>query len=183
RPPWNVPLLAVAYYAVRTGQPWLHLYNAATGEQVRQFTGHTERIHSLAFAGDGRLLVSAADDQTVCVWSLAQLDKYLGKLGVLHGVTVRNSLVVRRVNKNAPALQGLDEFDVVDGFTADGRTRTFTSLRGLYAAAARRKPGTVIDLNVRSADGRAKDPVRVTVGEAISNRTACLLLGVAETSP
>ena len=36
-------------------QPMLCLYNAGSGEQVRQFTGHMTPIRALAFAGDGKL--------------------------------------------------------------------------------------------------------------------------------
>src|SRR5262249_35110355 len=63
------PVLALAYRD-EFQLPQLRLYNARTGEPVRQFTGHLAAITSLAFSADGRLLVSAAEDQTVCVWSL-----------------------------------------------------------------------------------------------------------------
>ena len=59
--------------------PTLALYNGMTGERVRQLSGHTGTIRSLAFSEDGRFLVSAADDRTVCVWSLTDLDQILGK--------------------------------------------------------------------------------------------------------
>src|SRR5262249_14115962 len=72
----QVPLLAVATH--KLGQPRLVLYNVASGQLVRQFTGHVDRLYALAFSRDGRLLVSAAEDQTVCVWSLTDLDQVLG---------------------------------------------------------------------------------------------------------
>src|SRR5205807_7932843 len=67
--PATVPILALAFID-ELKQPYLFLYNTETGEQIRQYTGHTDPIRSLAFSSDGRLLASAADDQTVCVWSL-----------------------------------------------------------------------------------------------------------------
>ena len=52
--PWNVPVLALAYND-ESVQPMLGLYNAKTGEQLRQLTGHSGPIHSLAFsAGTSR---------------------------------------------------------------------------------------------------------------------------------
>src|SRR5262249_35025256 len=59
------PILAVAYLD-RFFQPVLALYNGTTREQFRRFTGHLGRITALAFSADGRLLASAAQDQTVC---------------------------------------------------------------------------------------------------------------------
>src|SRR5205807_6911321 len=76
RPPLDVPVLAVASHDL--GQPMLQLYNAKTGEQIRQLTGHMDPISCLGFSADGRLLASVAEDQTVCVWSLTNLDQVLG---------------------------------------------------------------------------------------------------------
>ena len=41
-------LMAVASHSL--GQPMLALYDVNGGNQVRQYTGHTERIHSLSFS-------------------------------------------------------------------------------------------------------------------------------------
>src|SRR5205823_10356990 len=68
QPMLNIPVLAIALS--EGGQPVLCLYNAATGDQIRQLAGHQDAIHCLAFSGDGRFLVSVAEDQSVCVWSL-----------------------------------------------------------------------------------------------------------------
>src|SRR5207245_1630610 len=53
--PATVPILALAFLD-ELKQPYLFLYNAETGEQIRQYTGHTDPIRSLAFSSDGRLL-------------------------------------------------------------------------------------------------------------------------------
>src|SRR5207244_1249490 len=45
RPPLDVPVLAVASHDL--GQPMLQLYNAKTGEQTRQLTGHMDPISCL----------------------------------------------------------------------------------------------------------------------------------------
>ncbi len=46
------------------------LWDARTGEEVRTFSGHTQRIESLAFYPDGTFLVSTSEDATVRVWDL-----------------------------------------------------------------------------------------------------------------
>ena len=46
----QVPLLAVATHQL--GQSQLVLYNAASGERVRQFTGHVDRLYALAFSAE-----------------------------------------------------------------------------------------------------------------------------------
>ena len=57
-------LLAVARdYAVE-------LCNAATGRPLRVLAGHTGNVRALAFAPDGRRLVTAARDHTVRVWDV-----------------------------------------------------------------------------------------------------------------
>ena len=78
RPPRAVPIVAIAYQK-DAGEPRLGLFDGSTGKQVRQLTGHAERIQCLAFSDDGRLLVSTAEDQTACIWSLTDLDNTLGK--------------------------------------------------------------------------------------------------------
>src|SRR5262249_47980087 len=88
RPPLNFPILAIASH--KLGQPMLQLFNAKTGEQLRQLTGHMDRISCLAFSPDGRLLASVAEDQTVCVWSLNNLDKIVEKIGLLPGLAVKD---------------------------------------------------------------------------------------------
>src|SRR5262249_52479756 len=76
-----VVLLAVAIWDARNSEPSLRLYRADkdNGVQVRQYVGHAHRISALAASSDGRLLASTGDDQTVCVWSLTDLDRILDR--------------------------------------------------------------------------------------------------------
>ncbi|MBL8858293.1 MAG: protein kinase [Planctomycetes bacterium] len=46
----------------------IHLWDAARGTQVGDLKGHTDRVNSVEFSRDGRLVVSASDDGTAIVW-------------------------------------------------------------------------------------------------------------------
>jgi WD40 repeat protein/predicted Ser/Thr protein kinase len=47
------------------------LCDARSGEVLRQWTNHTDWVTGLAFTPDGRRLVSASDDWTIRIWSVA----------------------------------------------------------------------------------------------------------------
>ncbi|HLZ07572.1 MAG TPA: hypothetical protein VKT80_03225, partial [Chloroflexota bacterium] len=81
------PILAVA--SESNLQPFLDLFDAVTGEKFRENVGHTDVVHSVAFSSDGRMLATAADDQTVNVWSLTTIDQILKKRGLLNGLPVK----------------------------------------------------------------------------------------------
>src|SRR5262249_25512889 len=82
----NRPLLAVAY--ADEAVPGLGLYDAETGEQIRELTGHLASITSLVFSENGEFLASASLDQTVSVWDLRDVPALIGKRGTLRGVVV-----------------------------------------------------------------------------------------------
>jgi hypothetical protein len=48
-----------------------HLWEVATGKEIRSFRGHRGDILSLAFAADGRRLATGSIDTTVLLWDLA----------------------------------------------------------------------------------------------------------------
>jgi WD40 repeat protein len=155
RGPFPVPLLAVAY--VEKGAPYLSLWDAASGTQVRQLTGHMGPVRAVAFDRSGKRLVSVADDKTARVWGLDDLGQTLGKHAAIRGLAVgldRDTLrVVQRDDEllsdaNREALAAVKEGDPVEGQLVVGaRKKSFKTPQEFYEA--------VWDLRPASSWGKA----------------------------
>jgi RNA polymerase sigma factor (sigma-70 family) len=48
----------------------IHLLEVASGQERGKLVGHLGQVESLAFAGDGRLLISGSKDSTALIWDL-----------------------------------------------------------------------------------------------------------------
>lgn len=171
RPPdalLNVPVLAVAFLD-DAGQPMLALYNAATGDQVRQLAGHLGPVRSVGFSGDGRLLCTAGEDHVACVWSLTSLPQHLGRRGFLHGLDVRQEkgrLVVTDVAEQGPAKDRLDPGDTIDGLVEAGKLGPLTSREQLLDALLLKRPGQSVTLRIAHRGGGRGDVI-LPVGQAV----------------
>ena len=164
-------LLAVASHSL--GQPMLALYDVNGGNQVRQYTGHTERIHSLSFSDDGRLLISAAEDQTARVWSLTDLDQILEQHGMLPGVSVDDDnaegVTVVDVERSSPAGQWLAAGDRLLGYLQNGELRRWANAREFYDTWWQLKPATSLTIR-RLREGQVVRDVVLRAIQGVDER-------------
>jgi len=178
----SVPTLAIATWDQNLGQALIRLYHAKTGEWLRQYREHSLAILALAASRDGRFLVSAALDQTVCIWTLADLDKSIVQQGSLAGVFVQkrdNKLVVIRVDPGSAARGKLDKDDVVEALVLKpgAKPRVFApSPMDYYNALWEIKPGTKVTLQIERQG--AKKTVEVTIGQGVDDHRPLLSLFV-----
>jgi WD40 repeat protein len=172
------PILAVAYLD-KDDQPKLGLYLAATGDQLRELTGHMTPIHALAFSSNGRLLASAAEDQIACVWSLTDLDQILKQRGLLHGLTVTGraakKVAIAEVKKNSPYFGKVREGEIIEEAVLKRRKLPpLTAPYQFYEAISRVKPGEIVTLRLRDPDTGATRTIDLAVGQGIDERKPLL---------
>ena len=157
------PLVAVASHL--RGQPLLQVFRGDTGDAVRWCVGHTERVRSLAFSEDGRMLLSLAADRTVSVWTMTDLvEQTLDQHGRIPGLTVHpqgNRLVVTDVPSNL----GLQRGDELVAVERKGEVTSLRSTKEFYQFVLDRRPGEAISLSVRR--GGQLETVTCDIGQAI----------------
>jgi hypothetical protein len=118
-------VLAVACTEIDANRPFILLCHPADGKPYRLLTGHFQDVVGLAFSKSRPLLASVGDDQTVCVWSLADIDMAVGEVPGL-GVGNRqgkngNEVVVLRVDKGSPVEKTkLSKGDVLEKLAVPG---------------------------------------------------------------
>ena len=159
--PLNKALLAVGY--VEQGVSYLELFDVPADRRLRRFSGHVNVVRGLAFSKDGRLLASAAEDQTAAVWSLTDLEKVVATGGAVPGLVVEQKegkVVLAPMDdaalsadaKKAMADQKVGAGDVVDGVVTGQALKAFRSPQDVYDAIWEVKPGGSIVLRIAGKD-------------------------------
>ncbi len=169
------PIVAVAFlpYLGET-QARLSLYDPKTGEELRRLNGHEQLITEIEFSRDDRHLTSVSADGMICVWSLSDLAKLVGRRGAILNTrwcVADDGIVIASVEPTAGQSRsgGLQAGDRVIGFINDKRqlvksTAPEDFFRGLSFA----RPGT--DATVRVVrEGRQMDAA-VRLGQAADER-------------
>ena len=90
------------------------MWDVATGKEYRKLIGHKSSVISLAFAGDGRRLVSGGDDGTVRIWEVdggKEVRQLLGHEGGVYGLAACAGWTAdcHRRHGNRRSLVGSDE--------------------------------------------------------------------------
>lgn len=156
-------LIAVATHL--RGQPLLQWYRGDTGEPVRWCVGHTERIRSLSFSADGRMLLSVGDDRTVSLWTATDLaTRTLGKHGRVPGLVVQTH-DQRNIVTAAPDDRLIQIGDEIVAIVRGGEAVALRSAREFYQFILGQRPGDTVSLSIRR-NGNVQT-VKVPVGQAI----------------
>jgi WD40 repeat protein len=155
-------LFALAHTNERSAETYITLFDAATGKKLRQFTGHLQSVRKLAFSDTLPLLVSVGEDQTVRVWSFADLNDGGGRLeGVVvedqNGEDKKRRVVVQSVAPDCPAARaGLKKGDVIErvGVVDDKMMKDVlvevTSAAAFDWMVSQKKSGQVIGVQVNN---------------------------------
>ena len=56
-----------------SGDGTARIWDAASGEELRQLTGHTDRSYAVTYSPDGKQIVTASGDGTAHIWNAAIL--------------------------------------------------------------------------------------------------------------
>lgn len=181
RPPFAPSAVLIAAWLDDRSQPALAAFDVAPGTIVRQLSGHIAAVRSLSLSGDGRLLASAADDQTVCLWSMRSLDQVIGKVGAIPGLKLRTESG-RTLVVEAPAASNIQAGAVVETLTVNGQSKSPTSAVDCFTTIWQSKPRSEATVRVRAGEAAARD-VRLTVGQGADERKPLLSLFVTRDGP
>jgi hypothetical protein len=121
-----------------------------TGKPFRRMTGHLQRVTDLALSGARPLLASAAEDQTVSVWDLRDLDTVSGQIEGLVLADEGGKVVALRVEPKSDAERaGLKVNDVVTALAPAGdKLKPLATALDFALELDQRKPESKVDLEV-----------------------------------
>jgi WD40 repeat protein len=162
--PGRAGVLALAYTERGANRVLIQLSDPMQGKPYRLLVSHLQDVRGLAFSANRNLLASVADDQTICVWSLADIDQAVGQVAGL-GVqdAAGGQVVVNQVEQGSAAAQaGLAVGDSVTQLgVAGGPLKPVKDAAGLLLAIAARRPAETVQLTIA---GKGNLPVPVTRG-------------------
>src|SRR5262249_51951804 len=161
-------VLAVASTERDANRTLIMLCDPAEGKPYRLLVSHLQNVLGLTFSASRPLLASVAEDQTVCVWSLADLDRSVGQIPGL-GVADEEGkkVVVRALEAGSPAAKtDLAEGDVLEKVGAPGgEAKPIKDAAAFLLAVSVRRPGDRVDVSVSG-----KGVVRLPVGRGVDER-------------
>lgn len=173
-PPTDVfsePLLAVAVHNRQAGDSQLWLFNPETGARLRQLSGHVDKITSLAFSQDGKVLVSGSMDHTFRLWDLTDLKRSLESHAGLAGLEVEvnngRQIVVKADRSNR--FKTGDRLSVIDPKNTD-KSLTFESPYGFFRFINDQKPGDQLAIDVIKADAQKAERINIKLDRRTDER-------------
>jgi len=171
-----VPLAAVGSHHL--GLPRLSIFRADTGEPLRWCVGHTERVNSVSFSADGRMLVSTGDDRITAVWTLTDLAaNTIGQHGWITDLVIDSNNNRLRV-LSAPATLRIKPGDQIIGLTLrSGESIGFETAKEFTEFVLEQKPGSTVNVSVRR--NGAVQQVELPVAQAIDEVKPLFSLFVA----
>jgi WD40 repeat protein len=171
-------MLAVATKDFEANDTVILLCDPADGKPYRRLIGHLQDVRDLAFSASRPLLASVGDDQTVCVWSLADIDNAVGEVPGLRVSNEDKKVIVRDVEAASAAVKTkLAKGDVLEKVAAPGgEPKAIKSAGSFLMAVAARKPGDEVEVTI--AD---KGVVKLTVERGADSRKPLFSLFLLQT--
>lgn len=171
------PLVGVVTGSRSFAESILRIFDAKTGQCLRQFSGHTDNITSLAFSDNGKLMASAGLDRTVRVWWMEDLKDHVNQSGFLNALKVQDLndvATVEKIDTEVAADDVKDQLkpgDVIDGFTTPAKKFIETpTAEHFYYYLSSVTPGQTVELKVRR-NGQVLNPApKVKMQQAIDER-------------
>jgi len=74
------------YAATASNDNTARLWDVQTGQEIRQFIGHTENIWSVVFSADGKTIATASNDGTARLWDVQTGQELRSLVGHTAGV-------------------------------------------------------------------------------------------------
>ncbi len=161
-------LLAVAFTDRDNARTLIMLCRCEDGVPFRLLIGHLQDVRQLAFSDSRPLLASVSEDQTVCVWSLKDVDQAVGQIQGLGVADVDGKAVVHAVEPGSVAARArLAKGDVIEAVGgASGELHDLKGAKEFLDAIAARRPGAKVQVRLAGK----QDPVTLEVGRGLDGR-------------